>query len=102
MGTIMAGKLTSHDIKEFLDSRGIKCSDKAFIKDVYVLSYNCVLKLFNESTNDDCEEPYDWAIRISDGLTIIDNNEFFHLPMTKEELFNVIEIEWLKGKMERL
>ena len=100
----MAGKLISHEIKEFLDLKGIKCSENAFIKNIYVLSYNCVLKLFNESTDDDCEEPYDWVIRISDcyGTTIIDDNEFFHLPMTKEELFVIIETEWIKGQLERL
>lgn len=105
MGTIMAGLLTSHDIKEFLDLKGIKCSDSwTFLKNVYVLSYNCVLRLYNESRNEDCEEPYDWAIRISDGhrVTFIDNNEFFQLPMKKEELFDIIETEWLKGKLEML
>ena len=100
----MAGKLTSHDIQEFLDSRGIKCSDKAFIRDVYGLSYNCTLQLFNEINTEYWKDGYDWMIRISDGdnVTIIDNNEFFHLPMTKEDLFGIIETEWLKGKLERL
>jgi hypothetical protein len=83
----MAGKLTSHDIKEFLDLKGIKCGDVASFKNIYRLSYNCTLQIFNESTIDDCEEPHDWAIRTSYGdiITIIDDNEFFHLPMTEED-----------------
>jgi hypothetical protein len=100
----MAGKLTSHGIKEFLDLKGIKCNSRTFFKNVYGLSYNCTLQLFNEITNEDCEESYDWMIRFYDGdeVTIIDNNEFFGSPMTKEELFAIIETEYLKGKLERL
>lgn len=103
----MAGKVTSHDIKEFLDSRGLSSNGRAFFKNVYRLSYNCTLQLFHENNTDSeywKDDSYDWMIRFCDDneVTIIDNNEFFDSLMTKEELFYVIETEWLKGKLERL